>query len=642
MLAGDTKSARTVEIRDFGTGLTPEEMPNTILSLNESNKITKHYLAGAYGQGGSTTYVSSTATFIASRRGSAPIGFTVVRFEDLPAAKYKVGHYVYLTLDRAVLLADGSTADFPDGTLVRHFGYDLSGYTSPLGPTSLYGLMNLVLFDPVMPVWLDNRVHDYRRVIKGARNALNGALDEGDEGRGSKLSHRMPMLYVPIGEYGRIGIEYWALERPDKTNKKPTAAFVNPSKPIVLTLNGQTHEELSQVLIGKDSELPYLTQRLIGHVDCNSLTPTAVRALFVSNREGARRGMLLDRIKEEVVRALRSDDELTRLNNEARDSSRHERDESAIQEARRDVARLLRLQGMSLLEGLGGNITDKSGGTDRPAQPRGPHPRPQPIDLHEPPTYIKIVWDDKKDVTFYPEQRRYIRIETDAESSYHNPNNATASRINIIISNGELALRGSSPLQGGRMRALFDCVVGSRVGGEGTIRVELSRLGLPVLASERRFVIVKPPPAKDAKRKVAFPPFEVRPVDPEDPMWQTLGWPDDIAAVASAAVPEDGVHVLYYSTVFPPFRAPHDAFERSDPTLAQSFEKRYRIRLVVHSLLHQHQQQERETTQPASEGEPEQELAREREERIRMATLAAMFASREVQTPEMEPVLSSE
>jgi hypothetical protein len=54
-------------------------MKDTILSLNESNKIQKHYLAGTYGQGGSSTLTFSKYVFIASRaHGSNQIAFTLV------------------------------------------------------------------------------------------------------------------------------------------------------------------------------------------------------------------------------------------------------------------------------------------------------------------------------------------------------------------------------------------------------------------------------------------------------------------------------------------------------------------------------------------------------------------------------------
>ena len=47
---------------------------------------------------------------------------------------------------------------------------------------------------------------------------------------------------------------------------------------------------------------------------------------------------------DELVRVLKSDDELVRLNNEARDLGRHAQDETAAQQMRQEVARLLRLQ----------------------------------------------------------------------------------------------------------------------------------------------------------------------------------------------------------------------------------------------------------------------------------------------------------
>jgi len=203
-------------VRDRGTGLRPEELPATILSLNASNKLQKHYLAGIYGQGGSSTFAVCKYTLIASRNDEHPlVGFTLVRFLDLPPEEYKTGHYVYLIHRSAVLQVELPIQQFENGTQVKHFGFDLSNYASPVGPNSLYGLLNRILFDPVLPVWLDSRLHNYRRVIKGSRNALNGAVDEGDEERrGPPLSHHVPIFYVSLGDFGRIGIEYWVLERP--------------------------------------------------------------------------------------------------------------------------------------------------------------------------------------------------------------------------------------------------------------------------------------------------------------------------------------------------------------------------------------------------------------------------------------------
>ncbi|GIW91511.1 MAG: hypothetical protein KatS3mg109_1943 [Pirellulaceae bacterium] len=634
LLPGDGGAKRVVEIRDFGIGLTPEEMPNTILSLNESNKIQKHYLAGTYGQGGSSTFAVCDVTLIASRRiDDRRVGFTVVKFADLPPEEYKTGRYVYLTLEGGVLAYEVSEdSEFPAGTLVRHFGYDLSSYPSPVGPNSVYGLLNQVLFDPVLPVWLRSGVHDYRRVIKGSRNALNGAVDEGDDqGRGPSLDHNMPLFYTFHYDYGNAAFEYWVLERPTKANKRPSAAFVNPSRPIILTLNGQNHAELSANIIRKEAELPYLSQRLIVHINCDRLTPAAKRALFASSREDARRGTVLQWIHEELVRILKSDDELTRLNNEARAQGIRERDETAIEQMRREVARLLRLHGISVGQTTGARAGGGSPSSSSPADSRRSRRQPEPIELHEPPTYVRIVWEDGEPIDFYPGRRRYIRIETDADSSYYIPDNPRASRINIIV-RGPAAMRGSTPLRGGRMRVILDVPDDAQVGSTGTLRVELSRPGLDTLSDERQIVVQESPPSQTGRQQLSLPPFDIRPVSPGDNQWTDLGWPDEVTAVASSAEMENGTLVVYYSTAYPKYAEIRARYEGRNPVLAQSFTTRYEIWLATHSLLYYHDEEQRRIENPAiAEEDVEAAESREQQERCRMATLAALFAAREVE-----------
>lgn len=592
VFSGDGRDLRTVEVRDFGIGLTPDQMPRTILSLNESNKVQKHYLAGAYGQGGSSTFAACKYTFIASRHSDYPfMGFTLVCYEDLPPDKFKVGRYVYLTFEGKVLAAEVPLEEFEAGTIVKHFGYDLSSYSGKLGPNSVYGLLNQILFDPLMPVWLeDHEIHSINRVIKGSRNALNGAVDYGDEEgyRGPSLSHHIRLYHTKLGDFGRLGIEYWVLDPGDDPKEKPIKAFVNPTKPIVLTLNGQNQEEMSQLLIRKNAELPYLAHRLIIHVDCNDLTPTAKRGLFVSNREGARRGAIHDLIQQEVVKALKTDDDLVRLNNEARLHSRKSQDESAVQQVRQAVARLLRLRGIDIGEGYGSVPSGQGKDIDHPTRPHKSRPRTQPLDIHEPPTYIRIVWDENDEVTFYPEQRRYVRIETDANSFYHDPHNPAKSRINIIANDGVI-VNGSTHLEGGRMRAIFEGASAATVGGKGSIRVELSRPGQPMLFDERPFCIVEPPPARQSVRRMVLPPFE--------------------------------------------YAEQRSVFERRDPALAESFAERYKIWLAVHSLLFYQDQQDAmaQEGQHKASDEDETALIQERQERCRIATVAAMVATQEVQ-----------
>ncbi len=229
---------------------------------------------------------------------------------------------------------------------------------------------------------------------------------------------------------------------------------------------------------------------------------------------------------------------------------------------------------------------------DRPTHPRPPRPQPQPIELHEPPTYIRILWEEDEDITFYPEQRRYVRIESDATSNYHDASNPQVSRINVIVSGGAVVLRGTTSLNGGRMRAIFEATGNTTVGQTGFLRVELSRQRFPSLSDQPDFRIVEPPPIRPSSRQVSLPPFIVRPVEgPSDDMWTVLNWPEDINSVASSAVMDNATLTIYYSTVFPKYAARRERIERRDTGLAASFVKRYEIWLAVHSfLLYQDQQ----------------------------------------------------
>ena len=250
--------SRILTVLDRGIGIEAARMKDTILSLNESNKIQKHYLAGTYGQGGSSTLTFSKYVFIASRAfGGDQIAFTLVRYEDLPPDDYKTGRYVYLVDSGDVLSVDAKKEDFHYGTLIRHFGYDLTRYTSSIGPRSLYGALQRVMFDPVAPIRFENAVHKWNRTIKGSRNALNGALDQGDEDvKGPNLDYCLPMFNVALGDHGHIGVEYWVLSRPalkdgKRPSTKPAASFVDDTKPIILTHNGQNQGELTGRLIKK-------------------------------------------------------------------------------------------------------------------------------------------------------------------------------------------------------------------------------------------------------------------------------------------------------------------------------------------------------------------------------------------------------
>ena len=78
--------------------------------------------------------------------------------------------------------------------------------------------------------------------------------------------------------------------------------------------------------------------------------------------------------------------------------------------------------------------------------------------------------------------------------------------------------------------------------------------------------------------------------------------------------------------------------EQRDISKAESYTKRYEIWLAVHSLMLREQEIRAELEQTSAfAADDEVADAREREERVRVATLSALFAAREVQLT-AEPV----
>jgi hypothetical protein len=130
---GSSVGRPLLDVRDHGTGIAPDAMPATILNLAGSNKIAKPYLAGAYGQGGSTSFAfSPDGAVIASATADSPVGVTFVRFRELDARTNKNGRYEYLVRPgaRGVGRLTRAAVAFERGTLVRHFDHDLERYRS--------------------------------------------------------------------------------------------------------------------------------------------------------------------------------------------------------------------------------------------------------------------------------------------------------------------------------------------------------------------------------------------------------------------------------------------------------------------------------------------------------------------------------
>lgn len=177
----EVKRRPTVRVSDRGAGQHPSFFAKTLLSLNESNKVSKPYTMGTYGQGGSVSFGFSQYTLIVSRRHTDLleqgqedlVGWTVVYEEQTDPTKNILPRYVW------VVRADGSPftlpaslfPDFDHGVRVTHVEYDVQTLQGPF-TTQMWQFMHAALFEPVLPFILTgDRPRRVRRNPPACANA---------------------------------------------------------------------------------------------------------------------------------------------------------------------------------------------------------------------------------------------------------------------------------------------------------------------------------------------------------------------------------------------------------------------------------------------------------------------------------------
>jgi hypothetical protein len=648
------------DARDYGIGLLASEMPATILSLNRGNKKSKTWLTGKHGQGASSTYQYSDLTLIASRKiGSGSVAFTLVEARwdydgDIPP---KTPTYRYLTVDGKIpeiLLAD---TEFPAGTLVRHIGYTAAQLFSLLGAHSLYGLLMRSLASPIFPVWLEifslrpgkvkgQPVHPgfrrYGRVIRGSVNALErawnntlqGAADEGETDEQAdaeaepsdaaakrsgptKILHRASEYYqlpqwdyggrIGIGELGKVKMIWWVADPAGHAAQNVVSNWADPDKPILLTLDGQTHAEESRAIITGQTgaKLWAVGKCMVVQIDCNELDPKAKYEMFTSTREHAKETPIKKMILEELVRRLGFDKKLQELNVQmaAADVKQSDNGSDSIASL---IKKYLKAAGISFDQ-----LTRKvekwtEVEEDHEVKVRPDKPEPPPITAVEPPTYVR--WKFKgESVKLYPGQRYSFVFETDAAPSYWNPADQTASQIRVLAH--AISYVGAGDMKGGRVRCHFECPSTVAVGTKGYIQVQLDfaigaslthRLPVEVVDKPDKkptYKLDKPDaPTEDRKAaatikvkvrkkdfsEVEIPVLQPKPVVRADLLWGTLSWPHDPQRVGFSIRAVSGKIQLYYNAEFPPFlELKHRMSKKS---LESEFVRRYELKLVIHTM----------------------------------------------------------
>ncbi|MBC5821303.1 MAG: hypothetical protein GIX01_04870, partial [Candidatus Eremiobacteraeota bacterium] len=494
---GSRADRPTLEVRDDGIGIAPPAMPQTILNLAGSNKIDKPYLAGAYGQGGSTTFAfASGGSVIASASADSDVGVTFVRYRALDPRRNKNGRYEYLarTKGGAVGALDARRVGFARGTLVRHFDYELTEYTAhAYDPTaSMSSLLGAALFDPILPFSIAERRRGLARLFDADEPRIERGRFAALARAGPALEHRQSISF-PFGRGHTsdvVSVHYWVLAA-DGDPLHP-----DPQHPVVITNYGQTHGTLDRRFIVDVLRLPFLKEALVVQVELDALSAATKRELISTTRDRLKRGgaygTLLDAARDALL-----DDPALQAANTARRRRLLER-QSATDQKR------LRRRFMELLEkfhpgadpGAAASRNGKSESATASLSDGGDSaPDVEPLATQAHPTFVRIA-GHVRPLQLSRGRNALIRLESDAPDAYC-ALHAQARLVLVADPLASLEVLRVSDFRGGRARVTVRPV--AEIGTLGTAAIRLTDAEGTVHVDAAEFTIVEPPPPTPAE-----------------------------------------------------------------------------------------------------------------------------------------------
>lgn len=532
---GDSSRTPTIDVRDHGIGISAEKFSDTILSLNKTNKISKWYVMGRFGQGGSTTFgFCEYAIIISKPMGGHSLSFTIVGYYK-PQQDWRDGQYMYLVNSDGLPFSVNDSVNFGKGTLVRHINYEI-------GPRTLfihfYSFLEMYLFDPVLPFWAEDQRNGN---TKGERRRIFGSRDRLERSDLVQDKDSFECQVGENGEYGTVSINYWVFK--SDTNEEQKRTFIEPENPIVITYLGQTHDTIPRRILHKDLKFGYLYKDLAIQIDCDGLNELGRRKIFTSTREViTKEGEEL--LKQSMINVLSQNEKLEGLEAEREREFFAGGLAKSKEEMRQKLAELINRVRPGTFPVLAG----RSGKDGKKRASEGDKGREKdPLPTKEFPTYIKIA--NKRDpIEFRKNQRVRLELETDAPDGFLTDN---AGQSNLeLISDGNSIIKivnRHKDFKGGRMYLLVELIRDQPIGMEFMFGIRLSaskNQSMTSFEDKRKGIITHVLTAPASQSRVLLDAPEIEEVGSAHPFWINNNWNEDNVA----EVRESNRTVIYVST----------------------------------------------------------------------------------------------
>jgi hypothetical protein len=407
----DSSRQPSIGARDFGIGVANAEMPDTILSLQRSNKLHKPYLHGVFGKGGSIACLFSKATIIVTRKqpdlldgAEDRVSLAIIREVDAPDVRLPFFRYLTGT-DSLPYSVPANETEFEPGTYVIHIGYQAEkmGQQTWQLEESVYAFAETLLFRPTLPYRLgDARSDDYNRRPEGRRKptvvmGLGQRLDALTPSDGLLDSSRPARL--SIQDVGEVGLRWWLFDDEHKRRRRLAKGYA-----VLFTTGGQVHRywDTSRFKLLVDGR-QRVARRVVVEIDTDSIDPKKRVRIFSSFRDVFLKSPEAAALERAVAEWLAADPDLEEA------ESRFTRE--ALRSAGRGISAALRERLNRAIRGRNRGLSGAGSGTT--PGPRPPKPRPEEELYPEPTEFI-----GPETVQIQPGQRRIVYMRCNAHDGF--------------------------------------------------------------------------------------------------------------------------------------------------------------------------------------------------------------------------------
>jgi len=426
----------TVLVRDTALGISRERMSGTILDLNSDDKLKTFEAIGQFGHGGSSALAFCELCLIVSQprfdSGNKEFSWTLIFPEpEGEASKQSLVRKWFADSDGYPLRAP--TQEFPSlalalpGTSIWHFGYTRGSWLKTAVGThqdTPAGRFGRLFFSYPLPFEIRGEfargdTSSGMRTVKGAYFRLLEDKSRGDEVVEYRSGEKSEMLIVDGESYGQFSVFVFVLK-----DRGTVRNYVDRSHPVVITLNGQNHGEMTSNILA-DGNLPEIATSSIVEVRLDGLDEEALSNIIANSREYPKNTPFTRTLKQRVTSLLEADEALADI-----ERRRHEeKAKQSSQELNKKITRFL----SSILSDAAAEPSEKSGGDAPGKRGGGGGGKPRPEVLAADPPYVFEFISDTP--LLIPEgTAKLARFKSDARQprySFHGDNPRCFARLEL-------------------------------------------------------------------------------------------------------------------------------------------------------------------------------------------------------------------